>query len=180
MVLPHPENLDDLGLIHEEHILRLLSLLRSTFTHVIVDLSKSFRPTDVAAMRVADMILLIGQLELSSIHNIARLLPTFKAVEGLYDKVRILINRTGAEDQMISRAKAEEFMDMQIFWQVSNDSKSMMGARNEGKPLIQFAPKSKPCQDLLELARLLTVGASVETPVEPKKKTAFSFFGTRK
>ena len=91
-----------------------------------------------------------------------------------------VINRTGAEDQMISRAKAEEFMDMQIFWQVSNDSKSMMGARNEGKPLIQFAPKSKPCQDLLELARLLTVGASVETPVEPKKKTAFSFFGTRK
>jgi pilus assembly protein CpaE len=181
MVLPHPENLDDLGLIHEEHILRLLSLLRSTFTHVIVDLSKSFRPTDVAAMRVADMILMVGQLELSSIHNIARLLPTFKSVEGLYDKVRILINRTGADDQKISRAKAEEFMGMQVFWQVSNDSKSMMGARNEGKPLIQFAPKSKPCQDLLELAKMLTVGASVETHVEPKKKTTFgSFFGTRK
>jgi pilus assembly protein CpaE len=127
------------------------------------------------------MILMVGQLELSSIHNIARLLPTFKSVEGLYDKVRILINRTGADDQKISRAKAEEFMGMQVFWQVSNDSKAMMGARNEGKPLIQFAPKSKPCQDLLELAKMLTVGASVETPVEPKKKTTFgSFFGTRK
>ena len=180
MVLPHPENLDDLGLIHEEHILRLLSLLRSTFTHVIVDLSKSFRPTDVAAMRVADMIFMIGQLELSSVHNIARLMPTFKSVEGLYEKVRIIMNRTGAEDQMISRAKAEEFMAMQIFWQVANDTKAMMGARNEGKPLIQFAPKSKSCQDLLELARMLTAGASPEVPVEPAKKTSFSFFGKRK
>lgn len=180
MVLPHPENLDDLGLIHEEHILRLMSLLRSTFTHVIVDLSKSFRPTDVAAMRIADIILLIGQLELSSIHNIARLLPTFKSVEGLHEKVRILVNRVGSDDQKISKAKAEEFMGMGVFWQVGNDSKAMMGARNEGKPLIQFAPKSKPCQDLMELAKLLTSGAVAEAPVEAKKKTAFSFFGARK
>ncbi|HQR41818.1 MAG TPA: AAA family ATPase, partial [Gemmatales bacterium] len=181
MVLPHPENLDDLGLIHEEHILRLLSLLRSTFTHVIVDLSKSFRPTDVAAMRVADIITLVGQLELSSIHNIARLLPTFKSVEGLYEKVRILLNRVGSEDQMISKTKAEEFMGMSVFWQVQNDSKAMLGARNEGKPLIQFAPKSKPCQDLSELARVLTSGVSAPSaPTENKKKSAFSFFGTRK
>ncbi|MFO0813179.1 MAG: AAA family ATPase [Gemmatales bacterium] len=181
MVLPHPENLDDLGLIHEEHILRLLSLLRSTFTHVIVDLSKSFRPTDVAAMRVADIITLVGQLELSSIHNIARLLPTFKSVEGLYEKVRILLNRVGSEDQMISKTKAEEFMGMSVFWQVQNDSKAMLGARNEGKPLIQFAPKSKPCQDLSELARVLTSGVSAPSaPAENKKKSAFSFFGTRK
>jgi pilus assembly protein CpaE len=181
MVLPHPENLDDLGLIHEEHILRLLSLLRSTFTHVIVDLSKSFRPTDVAAMRVADIIMMLGQLELSSIHNIARLLPTFKAVEGLYEKVRVIVNRIGSEDQMISKVKAEEFMGVNIFWQVHNDSKAMMGARNEGKPLIQFAPKSKPCQDLVELARILTSGVSAPpAPAEHKKKAAFSFFGSRK
>lgn len=180
MVLPHPENLDDLGLIHEEHVLRLLSLMRSTFSHVIVDLSKSFRPTDVAAMRIADIILLTGQLELSSIHNITRLLPTFKAVEGLYEKIRIIINRVGTEDQMISKHKAEEFMGTNIFWQVANDSKSMMGARNEGKPLIQFAPKSKACLDLMELARVLTTGVGSELPPEPKKKSAFSFFGTKK
>lgn len=180
MVLPHPENLDDLGLVHEEHILRLMSLLRSTFTHVIVDLSKSFRATDVAAMRVADVILLVGQLELSSIHNIARLLPTFKAVEGLYEKVRILLNRVGSDDQKIGRAKAEEFMGMGVFWQVANDSKAMLGARNEGKPLIQFAPKSKPCQDLMELAQVLTTGTGSQEQAETKKKSAFSFFGSKK
>jgi pilus assembly protein CpaE len=181
MVLPHPENLDDLGLIHEEHILRLLSLLRSTFSHVIVDLSKSFRPTDVAAMRVADMILLIGQYELSSIHNIARLLPTLRSVEGLYEKVRILMNRTGAEDQKISRMKAEEFMQMGVSWQIANDSKALIGSRSEGKPLIQFAPKSKSCQDLMALARALTQTVQPEmTESMPAKRSAFSFFGSKK
>lgn len=181
MVLPHPENLDDLGMIHEEHILRLISLLRSTFTHVIIDLSKSFRPTDIAAMRVADLILMVGQYELSSIHNISRLLPTFRAVEGLYEKIRVLMNRVGAEDQKISRAKAEEFMQIGVFWQVNNDSRSLLGSRNEGKPLIQFAPKSKPCQDLMELARALTpTNQPVVEEEQPKKKGAFSFFSSKK
>jgi pilus assembly protein CpaE len=181
MVLPHPENVDDLGLIHEEHIFRLLSLLRPTFTHVICDLSKSFRPTDVAAMRLADLILMIGQYELSSVNNISRLLRAFKSVEGLYEKVRIVMNRIGADDERISRPKAEEYMGMGVFWQITNDSRAMMGARNEGKPLFQFAPKSKPCQDLMELAKILTGSTSPETPTEqPKKKSGFSFFGARK
>jgi len=181
MVLPHPENVDDLGLIHEEHIFRLLSLLRPTFTHVIVDLSKSFRPTDVAAMRLADLILMIGQYELTSVNNIARLLRAFKSVEGLFEKVRIVMNRIGADDERISRSKAEEYMGMGVFWQVTNDSKSMMAARNEGKPLFQFAPRSKACQDLMELAKILTGSVGPETPAEPaKKRTAFSFFGSRK
>jgi pilus assembly protein CpaE len=181
MVLPHPENVDDLGLIHEEHIFRLLSLLRPTFTHVIVDLSKSFRPTDVAAMRLADLILMIGQYELSSVNNIARLLRAFKSVEGLFEKVRIVMNRIGADDERISRPKAEEYMGMGVFWQVTNDSKAMMGARNEGKPLFQFAPRSKACQDLMELAKLLTGSTGPEpAAAEPKKRSAFSFFGSRK
>lgn len=182
MVLPHPENLDDLGLIHEEHILRLISLLRSSFTHVLIDLSKSFRPTDVAAMRVADLIMLVGQYELSSIHNIARLLPAFRTVEGLYEKIRILMNRIGADDQKISRAKAEEFMQMGISWQIANDSKALIGARSEGKPLIQFAPKSKACQDLMALARALTQAVHAEEIAEPAsaKRSGFSLFGSKK
>jgi pilus assembly protein CpaE len=181
MVLPHPENIDDLGLIHEEHILRLISLLRSSFTHVLIDLSKSFRPTDIAAMRAADLIMLMGQYELSSIHNIARLLPAFRTVEGLYEKIRILMNRVGSDDQKISRARAEEFMQMGISWEITNDSRALIGARSEGKPLIQFAPKSKACQDLMALAGALTQSAvAEEEPPTPVKRSAFSLFGMRK
>jgi Flp pilus assembly CpaE family ATPase len=57
-----------------------------------------------------------------------------------------------------------------------------MGARNEGKPLFQFAPKSKACQDLMELAKLLTGSTEPEPAAaeSAKKRSAFSFFGSRK
>lgn len=182
MVLSRPENLDDIGLIHEEHVLRLISLLRASFTHVVIDLSKSFRPTDVAAMRAADLILLLAQLELTSVHNVNRLLNTFKTVDGLFEKVRIVMNRVGAEDQKISLKKAEEFVGQGVYWQLNNDSRSMLGSRNEGKPLIQFAPKSKVCQDLMGLARSLSLSSTeaVQPEEKPAKKGGFSLFGSRR
>ncbi len=45
-------------------------------THLVLDLSKSFAPTDVTALRMADVILLVAQLELTSLRNVVRMLQT--------------------------------------------------------------------------------------------------------
>jgi hypothetical protein len=37
----------------------VISLLKATFTHLVIDLSKNFTPLDLAAMEVSDTILLI-------------------------------------------------------------------------------------------------------------------------
>src|SRR5436190_389731 len=64
-LLPHPVGIEEIGLIHEEHLQRLIGLLRASYTHLVLDLSKSFTVTDLTAMRMADVILLITQLELT-------------------------------------------------------------------------------------------------------------------
>src|SRR5262249_35597122 len=69
-LLPHPVQVEDCQLIREEHLQRLINLLRASFTHLVLDLSKSFSPTDVTALRMADTILLVAQLELSSLRNV--------------------------------------------------------------------------------------------------------------
>jgi pilus assembly protein CpaE len=55
-VLPHPVQLEDISLIHEEHLGRLIGLLRASYTQLIFDLSKRFTPTDLTAMRMSDTI----------------------------------------------------------------------------------------------------------------------------
>jgi pilus assembly protein CpaE len=173
-LLPHPVQMADVALIHEDHMQRVIGLLRASYTHLILDLSKSFNPTDLTALRMADMVLLVAQLELSSLRNVVRMLLTFGAEEGMTDKVRVVLNRVGADNE-ISMSKAEETIGKPIFWQLPNDSKAMMGARNAGVPLLQHAPKSKLHQSFVGLAQIL--GGKINGQAESKKerKGFFSF-----
>jgi pilus assembly protein CpaE len=176
-LLPHPVQLEDAGLIQEEHLQRVLGLLKVTYSHVILDLSKSYRPTDFAAMQAADIVLLVAQLELASIRNVVRLLMAFNNVEGLSEKVRVVLNRVGSDDEEITLKKAEETIGRAVFWQIPNDSKHVMSARNVGEPLIQHAPRSKVCQSIVGMAEAIS-GGQLRLPgaSKPEKKKGFLFF----
>jgi pilus assembly protein CpaE len=131
----------------------------------VLDLSKSFTPTDVTAMRMADVILLVTQLELTSLRNAVRILMTLEQEPGLGEKVRVVVNRVGGEDGDISLKKAEETINRTIFWQVPNDTKAVIGSRNAGVPLIQHAPRCKAQQAFAGLARLLNGKEQKPEPV---------------
>jgi pilus assembly protein CpaE len=165
-LLAHPMQMQDVGLIHEDHLQRLLNLLRASYTHLVLDLSKGLTPTDLTALRMADMIMLVAQLELSSLRNVVRMLLTLGTEEGLGDKVHVIMNRVGSDfmEGDISLSKAEETIGKPIFWQIPNDAKSMIGSRNAGVPLLQHAPKSKIQQALVGLVNALSGKETEEAP----------------
>jgi pilus assembly protein CpaE len=153
-LLPHPVQMEDASLIREDHLQRVIGLLRASYTHLILDLSKSFSPTDLTALRMADIILLVAQLELSSLRNVVRMLLTLGQDEQLGPKVQIVLNRVGSDCDITLR-KAEETIGKPVFWQIPNDSRVMMEARNQGVPLLTLAPKSKLQQSIHGLAHAL-------------------------
>src|SRR5262245_16354163 len=173
-LLPHPVQMEDISLIHEDHLQRVIGLLRASYTHLIFDLSKRFTPTDWTAMRMSDHILLVAQLELTSLRNAVRMLHTLGAEDGLGDKGKVVVNRVGLDDCDISLKKAEETIGKPIYWQVPNDYKAMLGARNAGVPLLQHAPKSKTQLALKELANVLCGKATAE-PAKKERRGFFSF-----
>jgi pilus assembly protein CpaE len=173
-LLPHPMQLEDVGLIHEDHLQRVIGLLKASYDQLIFDLSKRFTPTDFAAMRLADVILLVAQLELTSLRNVVRMMHALGAEEGLGDKVKVLLNRVGAAETEISLKKAEETIGKPVFWQVPNDTRSMLGSRNAGVPLMEFAPKSKLHQNLQGLAQTL-FGKNGQAEVKKERRGFFSF-----
>lgn len=168
-LLPHPVRIEELSLIHEEHLQRAISLLRASYSHLILDLSKGFTVTDLTAMHTADVILLVTQLDLSSIRNAVRIIMSMGAEEGLADKVQVIVNRVGADLQggTINLKKAEEIIGKPVFWQIPNDARAMLGARNAGAPLIQHAPKSKAQLSILGLAQALYPSAEAAEGAEP-------------
>jgi pilus assembly protein CpaE len=165
-ILPHPMRLDEMALIHDDHLQRLISLLRASYTHLLLDLGKSFSSTDVTALRMADLILLTSQLELTSIRNAVRILHNMKDGEDMSPKVRMVLNRVGSDFQEggIDIRKAEETIGQAFFWQIPNDSKAVAGARAAGIPLLQHAPRSKAHQSITRLADMLSNKESKPEP----------------
>lgn len=141
-LLPRPVQLEDIGLITPEDLQRVIGLLKATFTHLVLDLSKSYSTIDLIALEMATHILLVTQLDLPCLRNVVRLMTSFGEMEGIADKVKIVVNRVGLDSGQITLKKAEETIGKNIFWQLPNDYRTMVEVRNNGVPLIEQAPKN--------------------------------------
>jgi pilus assembly protein CpaE len=168
-LLPHPIQLEDAGLIRDEHMQRVIGLLRASYTHLLLDLSKSFSPIDVTALRMSDVILLVAQLDLTSLRNVVRMLLTLGADEELGSKVKIILNRVGSEND-ISKQKAEETIGKPIFWELPNEPRLMNEVRNQGVPVLMHAPKSKIQASFAGLAAAV-IGRALNEPAALEKKS---------
>jgi pilus assembly protein CpaE len=154
-LLPRPVQLEDISLITPDDLQRVIGLLKATFTHVVLDLSKAYTPIDLIALETANTVLLITQLDLPCLRNVVRLMMSFANMNALADKVKIIVNRGGLDSGQITLKKAEETIGKEIFWQLPNDYRTMIEARNNGIPLMESAPKAAITQSMMALAKAL-------------------------
>ena len=161
--------MEDIGLIREEHLQRVIGLLRASYTHLVLDLSKSFAATDMTALRMADVILLVAQLELTQpAQRGPHACRRWAATTSWRTRFKVVLNRVGGETD-ITLKKAEETIGKPIYWQLPNDAKLMTESRTNGVPLVQHAPRSKLQQSFAGLAQALF---GKEVPAPAKEKSA--------
>ena len=154
-LLPRPVQLEDASLITSENLQRVIGLLKTSFSHIIIDTSKGFTPLDMQGMELADDVLMVTQLDLPCLRNVVRLMMTFDDKSALRDKVKIIVNRAGQDSGQISLKKAQETIGREIFWQIPNDYRVMVEVRNNGVPLLQHAPKAGITNSINQLADAL-------------------------
>lgn len=169
-LLPRPVQLEDARHISADELTRVLGLLKASFTHVIIDTSKSFNELDMHALTAADKVLLVTQLDLPCLRNVVRLMMSFKENNKFDDKVKIVVNRVGYDTGQISLRKAQETIGREIFWQIPNDYRVMVEVRNNGVPLVQQAPKAAITQSINQLAAALHVKEGEQPAAEGGRK----------
>jgi pilus assembly protein CpaE len=155
-LLPRPVQLEDSRTITIDDLIRVIGLLKASFTHVIADTSKSYSPLDMQVLQESDLVLLVTQLDLPCLRNVVRLMASFKQTSSLEDKVKIVVNRVGYDTGQISLRKAQETIGREIFWQVPNDYRVMVEVRNNGVPLVQQAPRAAITQSIAQLGGALS------------------------
>lgn len=180
-LLPRPVQMEEETRINPEQLRRVIALLKATFTHLVIDISKSYSSLDIAAMQSSDVVLLVTQLDLPCLRNVVRLMQFFEKWEDLANKIRVVVNRLGLEDSQISLNKALETIGREVYWQIPNDYATIVESRNNGIPLITQAPRAKITKAIEQLAQDLcrTEDAKDEPPDEKKpKKGLFRFLSS--
>ncbi|WP_417378313.1 AAA family ATPase [Gimesia sp.] len=181
-LLPRPVQMDMSMQITTEVLRRIIALLRATFTHLVIDVSKSYNSLDLAAMELSDTVLLTAQLDLPCLRNVVRLSQYFDTNEHIVEKIKVVMNRLGLEDTQISVSKALETIGREIFCQIPNDYATMVESRNNGIPLVMQAPKAKLTRTIMGLAASVS-GESIaeqDDSVSRKKKSLFGFLNNSK
>ena len=140
-VLAATDRLDLAPILTGQVVASLLSQCRQVYEHTIVDCEHAFEGRSVAALDAADKILLLAQLQVSSLVVAKRTLGIFRELGYDDDKVQIVINREGSTN-VVSMAEAQKMLGRVIYGRIPNDFPIASEAQSQGVPFLRHASGS--------------------------------------
>ena len=162
---PSPETAE---LIPAGYVRRVVEKLRATHDLVVVDCGPWLSETTLGVLDVADLILLVLTLEITSIKNIRLFLEVVHQLGYPADRVRLVLNR--ADSALgIRVADVETSLGRKVDHSVVSDGRSVVYALNRGVPFVQSNRDAQVSQDILALARSV---ASEGAEAAPGKQPA--------
>lgn len=165
-VLVAAEELDATEPLGADTATRVLEVLRQQFDHVVVDVDHHFAEQTIAALDVADRILLVTQLDISALRSAQRTLGVFTRLGYARDKVALVANRRTDRDR-IALEDAERVLGRAIDVSVPNDYASCADAITFGRFVQEHAPASPMVDGVAALVRTLT-GDAAPAPTESR------------
>jgi pilus assembly protein CpaE len=175
-LLPHPVSLEDAVRIDPESLKRMIKLLKAVFDTVVIDTSKGLQASDFVAVELADVILLVVQLDLICLRNSARLMHLLLHTGVPAEKIKVVVNREGASLSEISLKKAEETLNTTIHWQIPNAPKIISAARVRGVTIEDEGAGTRPHRAITDIARGFQVKAKPSAEKQKERKGLFAAF----
>lgn len=155
-IISAPEALHMLPGIRQESVRDLIGVLKSQFTYTVVDVPHVWLPWTAEVLAQADRIVVVGQLWLRSLTHLSRLLAAMSEAGINRDKVWVAVNRSGARfREAITPQDFERVCLKNISFYFANDIKTVVGAENQGKTLLEIGSSLLERQ-MREIARALS------------------------
>ncbi len=162
--------------VSADEITSVVSFLRRQYDYVVIDTSKSLAPPALAAMRPADELFLVTNLDLCSLRNFKRCMPIFKDITGEKgERIRLIVNRY-AKNALVSLDDLENTVGLPVFGTLTNDFHTVIESLSTGRPLV-LQSNARYAQEIKNLAARI---AGREQQVRPRRGLVFGrLFGTR-
>jgi len=174
-VLADPPYLEQAEDISAEQISTLFSVLKKTFSYIVVDTGSNFDGKTITALDNSDLILLITVVNLPAVRNCQRCLDLFDRLGYEKDKIKIILNRYMENDE-IKANDVEDVLEQKVYWKIPNNYFTIMSAINKGIPVGMINAESNIAQSYKELAAMLSDNIYKQNVVKKiSRKPLFDF-----
>lgn len=187
LITPHSANLSLLAAplepheaeeIEPENVTEILHLLGRRFERIVLDLPHTFDPITVAALDLADDILLVMTLDIPGIRSTKRALKVLDRLGYPRAKVHIVVNRW-SKNIDVELQKVQTHLGVQFIGLVPNDYVKVMDSINLGRPHVHSDPASKIAAEIKRIASALVADHNDQLSMHPRKKSLRGIFGRR-
>jgi len=176
---PTPESTE---LITGANIKHVLEVLRERYAYIVVDTWPSFQEQVITMLDVADVILTLMTLEITSLKNVRVFMEIVEKLGYDEKKVQLVANRNDSSGG-IKASDVEASLGRKIPHTIVSDGRTLVLAVNRGVPFVISHKDSQVSKDIFALAAKLA-GGEAEAPATAGKqaKTAsggLKLFGAR-
>lgn len=153
-VLAAPEDPERAAEVKPHHVEVLLSLARTHYDFVILDIGRNLDATSVKALDHADQIFLVLQETLPFIRDAKRLLHALHGLGYGREKIRLLINRYEKGGD-IRLEDVERTLEIKVTSTIPNSFEAVSKSVNQGVPIMQIAKHDPVTKALREMTHEL-------------------------
>lgn len=127
--------------VNPDHISEILMTLRAENDFVVIDCDQqvgngSIAECNLQAMKEADLILFVVTPEIPTIRGARAMIGKYMSrVEGLLEKTRLIVNKTGA-DSPITPTEIANALDRKVYASIPFDYKTVVRTLNNGVPFM--------------------------------------------
>jgi pilus assembly protein CpaE len=161
LVLPAPLEPAFADQINAEYMTRIIEILRSFCSFVVVDTPAYFNEIVLNLIEQSDDVLLVAGMDIPNIKNVKIGLQTLRLLNTPMSKLHLVLNRANAKVKLDVN-EVERTLQVRADSQIPSDV-AVPQAVNKGNPVVLDAPKSGVAKSLEQLADMFL-------PTEEKSK----------
>ncbi len=143
-----------------EQVREGLDVIRSHFTHVVLDLPHDLDPGTIAALEESAEVLYLVGLNVPAVRAASAGLLALRHLGIDHRKLKVVVSRADAQEE-VSLRQAREALGMPVFWRIPNDYPTVLSSINEGTPFVLSAPRTEITRSLRQLSDKLNHGPEV-------------------
>lgn len=153
-VLAAPDSPEAAIDVRPEAVERIVSLARSRFDFVVLDMGRILDASTVRALDQAETIYITVQQTLPFLHDAKRLMGMLASLGYARDKLHLIVNRweKGTE---ISSDDVRQALGLAVDLEVPNSFRAVAHSINHGIPILKSAARDPVARTLLDMAERL-------------------------
>lgn len=170
-IIASPHELRQLPVVKPELVRDMISLLRTKFNFVILDIPHIWTGWTAASLTYSDHVVMVAQLWLRSLTHSSRLLAIWQTIGLSENSISVVINRSGAKfKEAITAHDFERITHHKIEAYLSNDIKSVVSAESEGKTLFEIGHPILLQQQIRQFTKNIVARSSSNNKEVPGNK----------